>query len=93
MLIKFTRTSGHVLYIQAALLQRIEDVADGATVGWLEGDLPCSAVVQGSADENYTRLAEQERAAAEEYERRQMVQRLAQMPMAKPAPTLRGKQR
>jgi hypothetical protein len=92
MLIQFTRTSGQHVYIRSEDLRHLEDGADGNTlIGWLEGDLHCSAEVQGTAQENYARLAELERSATHEYERRQLMQRMGQLPPA--APVARGKPR
>lgn len=93
MLIKFETIKGAHLYIRSEDLRRLQDSPEGALVGWIEGELPCSATVKGSAEENYARLADTERAAAEEYERRQLAQRMAQMPMARSKMAPRGKQR
>jgi hypothetical protein len=92
MLIQFTRTSGKHLYIRSEDLRRLEDDTESrATIAWIEGGETLTTAVQGSAQENYTRLAELERSATQEYERRQLMQRMGQLPPA--APVARGKPR
>jgi hypothetical protein len=104
MLIQFTKPDGLHFYIRSEDLRELEDyfpLGSGEQVGappvphtrarWERDGATIERDVQGSAQENYTRLAELERSATQEYERRQLMQRMGQLPPA--APVARGKPR
>lgn len=95
MLVKFTKTIGGSLYIATAEnngkpgdgIKRLEDMAlpPGqepamvCTVVWVENGQERSAAVAGTADENYARLADEERQRAAEYEALRQQQAIRQL--------------
>lgn len=75
MLITFTTEYG-TLVIRAEDLRRLEDAAEGCTLGWVEEGQRCYAPIQGTAAENQARIVAQETAVIAAYEE---AQRRAQM--------------
>jgi len=67
---RFITRGDRTILIRSAAITTIEDTADGAQVVWVESDGPRSVNVQGTADENYARLQQEEIALMDAAEQR-----------------------
>lgn len=84
---RFITRGGKTILIRSAAITTIEDIDDGCEVTWVESDGLHGAKVQGTADENYARLQQEEIALMDAAERRANRAR-AGLPMQ---PVLRGR--
>lgn len=68
MLVKFIKKSGKSIYVRAEDIRIIDDQEEKTRLAWLVGNDVSECFIQGTADENYARLSEEERQRAAEYE-------------------------
>lgn len=67
---RFIKPNDKTIFIRSAAITTIEDIEGGCVVVWVESDGPRNAIVQGTAEENYARLQQEEIALMDAAEHR-----------------------